>query len=97
VAVPGFSLHEEIFVTVEHGLTPLRALQAATLYPAQVLRIADSLGTVAAGKVADLVLLDADPLADIYNTLKIRAVVANGRYFDRAALDTLLLQASKAS
>jgi imidazolonepropionase-like amidohydrolase len=50
----------------------------------------DSLGTVAAGKLADLVLLDADPLADITNTTTIRAVVANGRYFDRAALDVLL-------
>jgi adenine deaminase len=52
----------------------------------------DSLGTVAAGKLADLVLLDADPLVDITNTTTIRAVVANGRYFDRTALDQLLTE-----
>jgi imidazolonepropionase-like amidohydrolase len=50
----------------------------------------DTLGTIASGKVADGVLLDANPLADIHNTRRIRAVVANGRYFDRAALDTLI-------
>lgn len=51
----------------------------------------------AAGKVADVVLLDADPLADIWNTTKIRAVVANGRYYDRVALDGLLIQAEQAA
>ena len=70
---------------VTMGLTPLEALQAATINPAKFL-----LGTVAPGKLADLVLLDADPLTDITNTTTIRAVVANGRYFDRAALDRLL-------
>jgi imidazolonepropionase-like amidohydrolase len=71
-------------------MTPFEALQAATLNPARALRATDSLGTVARGKLADLVLLDADPLQDIWNTSKVRAVVANGRYFDRAALDQLL-------
>ena len=92
--VPGFSLQDEIIITAEHGLTPLRALQAATLYPVQALGLADSLGAVKTGELADLVLLDGDPLADIYNLRKIRAVVANGRYFDREALDTLLARAS---
>ena len=55
-----------------------------------MLHATDSPGTVAQGKLADLVLLDADPLTDIANLTKIRAVVANGRYFDRAALDSLL-------
>jgi len=55
-----------------------------------MLHATDSLGTVAPGKLADLVLLDADPLADIANTTAIRAVVANGRYYDRTALDRLL-------
>ena len=73
-------------------MTTLNALQTATLNPAKMLRATDSLGTVAPGKLADLVLLDADPLADITNTTTIRAVVANGRYFDRPALDRLLAE-----
>jgi hypothetical protein len=87
---PGFSLHGELAMYVAEGLTPLETLQAATLNPAKYLRGTDSLGTVAPGKLADLVLLDGDPLTDITNTIRIRAVVANGRYFDRAALDQLL-------
>lgn len=53
------------------------------------------LGTVAPGKLADLVLLDADPLADISNTMRIAAVIANGRLYDRAALDVLLADGEK--
>ncbi len=87
---PGFSLHTELATYVAEGLTPLEALQTATLNPAKFLHSTDSLGTVAAGKLADLVLLDADPLVDIANTTAIRAVVANGHYYDRAALDRLL-------
>ena len=89
----GFSLHDELGHLVEGGLSPLEALRAATLNPAKYLQATDSLGIVAPGKLADLVLLDADPLTDIGNTKKIRAVVANGRYFDRAALDALLAEA----
>lgn len=89
----GFSLHMELALNVAWGLTPLAALQTATINPAKMWRATDSLGTVAPGKLADLVLLDADPLAEITNTTKIRAVVANGRYFDRAALDQLLAEA----
>ncbi|MEO6444007.1 MAG: amidohydrolase family protein [Gemmatimonadaceae bacterium] len=88
--VAGHALHHELALLVEAGLSPLAALQAATLNPARFLGATDSLGTVAAGKVADLVLLDADPLADIRNTRRIRAVIVNGRYFDRAALDEML-------
>jgi cytosine/adenosine deaminase-related metal-dependent hydrolase len=87
---PGFAIHAELAIYVTAGLTPSQALQAATLNPAMYLHGTDSLGTVASGKLADLVLLDADPLQDITNTMTIRAVVANGRYFDRAALDQLL-------
>ena len=65
------------------------SLQAATLNPARALRATDSLGTVAAGKLADLVVLEANPLADVANVAAIRAVVANGRYFDRMALDSI--------
>ena len=88
--VPGISLHVELERLVEAGLTPLEALQTATLNPARVLEMADSLGTVEPGKLADLVLLDANPLEDIRNTQKIRAVVANGRLYRRADLDRLL-------
>lgn len=94
--VPGFSMHDELALLVrDAGMTPLQALQAATLTPARVMGAADSLGTVEAGKLADLVLLDADPLADIANTRRVHAVVANGRWLDRAALDRLLLGARK--
>jgi hypothetical protein len=92
----GFTLHVELAAYPAHGVTPLEALQSVTLNPAKWLHASDSLGTVAAGKLADLVLLDADPLADITNTTTIRAVVANGRYFDRAALDQLLADARTA-
>jgi hypothetical protein len=89
--VPGVALHHEMEAFVRDvGLSPVQALRAATLGPAQFLDATDSLGTVAAGKLADLVLLDADPLLDIRNTRRIRAVVTNGRYFDRGALDSLL-------
>lgn len=89
----GVTMPEELRDLVEAGLSPLEALQAATLNPAKFFGATDSLGTVTAGKLADFVLLDADPLADIANTAAVRAVVANGRYFDRAALDGLLRDA----
>jgi imidazolonepropionase-like amidohydrolase len=88
--VPGFSLHEELALLVEAGLTPAQALRAATADAARFLGRLESSGTVAYGKLADLVLLDADPLDDVRNTTRIRAVVARGRYLDRAALDRLL-------
>jgi hypothetical protein len=97
MGLPGFTLHDALAMLVLDGMTPLGALRAATLNPALSLHLADSLGTVDVGKVADLVLLDADPLADITNTTQIRAVVANGRYFDRVALDGLLAQAERAA
>jgi hypothetical protein len=87
---PGFSLHDELGLLVRSGLTPLDALRAATYNPAEYLGALDSLGTIGKGKLADLVLLDANPLADIRNTRRISAVIANGRVFDRPALDQLL-------
>ncbi|MEA2761437.1 MAG: hypothetical protein QOD47_721 [Gemmatimonadaceae bacterium] len=87
---PGFSLHEELALLVRSGLTPLEALRAATYNPANYLGALDSLGTIGEGKIADLVLLDADPLKDIHNTTRISAVIANGRVFDSAARAALL-------
>jgi hypothetical protein len=96
LVVPGFDLHAELARLVDDvGFTPAEALRAATLDPARFLGMADSLGTVEAGKLADLVLLDGDPLADIRNTRRIRAVVANGRFLDRSALDRLLAEARR--
>ncbi len=87
---PGFSLHDELALFVRAGLSPLQALQTATLNPAKFMgRLAD-LGTVEKGKLADLVLLDANPLDDIANTRRIHGVVLAGRYFGRADLDRML-------
>lgn len=87
---PGYSLHDELALLVEAGLTPLQALQAATLNPATFLNATDSLGQVSPGRIADLVLLDANPLHNIENTRRIRAVVLAGRFLDTAALQRLL-------
>jgi len=92
----GFNLHDELALLVEAGLTPMEALQTATLNPARFLGMEKDLGTVQKGKLGDLVLLDANPLEDISNTQKINAVVVNGRLLDRRALDGLLAQAEAA-
>jgi imidazolonepropionase-like amidohydrolase len=80
-STPGFGLHEEMQLLVQGGMSPFEVLSAATLEPARYLGMLDSAGTIAAGKLADLVLLDANPLEDIRNTRRIRAVVANGRFY----------------
>jgi len=88
---PGYSLHEELRLFVDSvGMSPLEALTSATRKPAEWLGLADSVGTIAVGKVADLVLLDADPLADINNTRRISAVVLRGKLLRRSDLDALL-------
>lgn len=92
---PGSSLHEELALLVKAGLTPMEALQAATRNPAEFLGHLDSQGTIAVGKDADLLLLDSNPLADIHNTEKIRAVILRGNLLDRKALDSLLVDAEK--
>ncbi|MEO8448329.1 MAG: amidohydrolase family protein [Gemmatimonadota bacterium] len=81
-SAPGFGLHQELGYFVRAGLSPFDVLRSATLEPARFLGVLDSLGTVETGKIADLVLLDANPLDDIANTGRISAVVANGRLFD---------------
>jgi imidazolonepropionase-like amidohydrolase len=87
---PGFSLHEELQRFVAAGFTPMEALQTATINPAKFLGMEDRLGTVETGKLADLLLLDANPLEDITNTQRIAAVIVNGRYLSRTDLDTML-------
>lgn len=89
---PGTGVHEEMEVLVEAGLTPLQALQAATIDPAHYLGVTDSLGTVAEGKLADLVLLDANPLEIISNTQRIQAVMVNGQLLRRSDLDALMTE-----
>jgi hypothetical protein len=89
----GFSVHDEIALFVEAGLTPMEALQTATRNPAEFLAMSDSLGTVERGKFADLVLLEADPLENISNTRRINAVVVNGRYLSKETLRKMLADA----
>jgi imidazolonepropionase-like amidohydrolase len=90
--IPGFSLHDELANFVEAGFTPMEALQTATSNPGRFLDRTD-MGSVKPGGLADLVLLSANPIDDIHNTKKINAVVIDGRYLDRAALDRMLAQA----
>jgi len=93
---PGFSLHQELELMAQAGLTNMQTLQAATRNAGEFLGLADT-GTIEKGKRADLVLLDANPLEKISNTKKIRAVVLNGRYFSRDDLDGLLHQVEVAA
>jgi erythromycin esterase len=86
----GLDLHEELRLLVRSGLSPAAALQTATINAARAFSWEDRIGSIRAGHLADLVLLDANPLDDILNTRRIRAVVHGGRYLDRAALDALL-------
>jgi imidazolonepropionase-like amidohydrolase len=87
---PGFSIHDELGFMVQAGLTPLEALQTATINPAQFLGVSKMMGTIEKGKIADLVLLNANPLENIANTKRIAAVVSAGRLLERKALDDLL-------
>lgn len=87
---PGFALHHELAALVRAGLSPRQALEAATVVPADWLGVLEDRGTVEAGKRANLLLLDADPLADIRNTRQIAAVVIDGQLFDRQQLDLKL-------
>ena len=86
----GFSLHDELELFVESGLTPMEALQTATINAAECVGKLDSLGTIEEGKIADLILLEKNPLLSIENTKNINAVFYNGKYFDRSKLDKLL-------
>jgi hypothetical protein len=87
---PGFGLHDELEELVKAGLTPAEALRAATWSGAEFLGVTSRHGSVEPGRMADLVLLEANPLEQIGNTRNIRAVILGGRYFDRALLDAML-------
>jgi hypothetical protein len=87
---PGWGVHDEMALFVKAGLTPMEAIQAATRNPTTFLELNNSVGTVEKGKVADLVVLSANPLDDINNTRKITAVFFGGRMFDRAELNRML-------
>jgi len=89
---PGIGLHDELSLFVDKGLTPAQALSAATRAGPAWFGQLDRYGAVAPGKAADLVLLDRDPLKDISATRAIRAVVMNGKLYDRAALDGMLAE-----
>jgi hypothetical protein len=92
---PGFGLHEELVLLARGGMSPFEILRAATYEPAAFFRMLDSAGTVAPGKLADLVLLDANPLDDIRNTARISTVIANGRVVDSRQRELLIKQASQ--
>jgi imidazolonepropionase-like amidohydrolase len=86
-------LHDEIATFVKLvGMTPAEAIERATRRSARFLRIGDSVGTIERGKIADLVLIDGDPLIDITNTRRISAVVLRGEYYDGAALEKIRAQ-----
>jgi imidazolonepropionase-like amidohydrolase len=93
----GYGLADELRLLVEAGLSPAEALRAGTSDAARALGWGDRLGRLETGLLADLVLLDDDPLKDIRNAARVRAVVANGRYLDRGVLDSLLVRGKSAS
>ena len=88
--IPGFSLHDELDRLVADGFTPIQALRAATINPARFFNATDTLGTVTAGKRADLVLLDANPLTNINNVRHVNAVIVNGHLLDSTRRQSLL-------
>jgi len=90
---PGFSLYDELTYLTKNGFSNLEALQTATINPARFLNATDSLGTIAEGTVADLVLLDANPLVDIANVARVHAVIANGVLIDAARRQQILKNA----
>jgi len=95
---PGFSLHDELRLLVgEVGMTPMQALISATRHPAEFFRMQSVLGTIEPGKLADLVLLEADPLADINNTRRIAAVVAGGKLLTKPSLQQMLAEVEAAA
>ncbi len=95
--VPGFSLHAELRHLVAAGLSPAHALRAATVQAAAALGQGSVLGAIAPGRAADLVVLGADPLADIANTRRVEAVVTRGRLIDKDERERLLEAVARAA
>jgi len=95
--IAGFGLHDELALLVKAGLTPMQALQSATSNPAEFFGELRDQGTIEKGKIANLILLDANPLTDITNTTRIDAVIQNGRYLSRQELDKILKRVEEAA
>ncbi len=93
--VPGYSVHEEMVLWQEAGISPLEILRSATIVPAKFMHVDNRLGTIGEGKTASFVLLRANPLEDVRNAGKIEGVVFRGRYFSRTDLDRLLEDVKK--
>ncbi len=95
--IPGFGLHDEFELMNKAGLTPLEVLRSATLNPAKYLDKTDSLGTIAANKYADILLLSENPLTSISNTRKIEGLVVNGKFYNKSELEKLKQKAKDIS
>ena len=87
--MPGYSVHEEMALWQEAGISPTQILRSATIVPAKFMGLDGRLGTVVEGKTASLVLLRSNPLEDVRNAGQIEGVLFRGRYFNRADLDRL--------
>jgi imidazolonepropionase-like amidohydrolase len=94
---PGSSVHDEMKLLVTAGLTPLQALQTAVTHPVKYFGLERTMGGVRQGKLAELVLLDGNPLLDIGNTDRIAAVITHGKVIRKPELDAMLLQAERAA
>ena len=87
---PGLSLHQELALFQKAGMSPLAVLQSATINGAKFMGVSDSLGYIEPGMIADILLLNSNPLKDITATQDIFALIKNGNYFNRQALNALL-------
>ncbi len=85
----GLGAHWELWMFTQGGMTPMEALRCATLWGAEYIGMGDQLGSIEPGKLADLVVLEADPLVDIHNSRRVVMVMANGRLFDAATMDEI--------
>lgn len=93
--IGGFSLHDELELLAKAGLTPWEALNSATHLPAVWLGLEGEIGTIETGKLADLILLDANPLVDVKNAREIAGIFVNGQWVDRAKINAMLADLSK--